>query len=252
MIQKHRSSSLTAGRQLQPMLSMSTTTSLEPPMSIGRIRVIVAGLNLRPSPGTGNTPIRVLVRGDVADVLAPATDGWYRVRTIRDSREGFVSSSPSYVEFTARHTTEADLVVVPTPYPTATPVLLHPRAAAAFELVLAFPGLTTDDVKALCRINSSFRSWDSQMALVRRYEVAIGTPWTPWSKLTAGQLVAAKAAGFAYHPGNPPVDAPHTHVGGGAMDIQAPLPERARSALVAHGFRLDTPGDAVHWGWHGA
>lgn len=218
---------------------------------VGRAKVIVAQLNFRPSPSGNNTPLRTLPAGTEVEVLAEV-DGWYKV--LDQGQEGYISASPSYVQFTATdHTREADLVVLtlPASYEPPSTVRLHPRAAAAFLAALSAPGLTLDDIRALCRVNSSFRSWDSQMDLIRRYEAAIGAKWTSWSKLNAGQLAAARAAGFAFHPGNPPVDRPHTHVGGGALDIHAPLPPRARAALEANGWKLDSPGDAVHWGWHG-
>ncbi len=149
------------------------------------------------------------------------------------------------------HTTADSLVTVETPYATRRPVLLHPAAAASFSRVLADPSLTDADKKALCRINSSFRSFKDQQALVRQYEAAIKSKWVPWSRLSEAQKDAARAKGFAYHPGNPPVDKDYTHVGGGALDIDSPLPPRAVAALQAEGWKLDSPGDEVHWGWHG-
>lgn len=150
------------------------------------------------------------------------------------------------------YTQASSLVTVETPYPTRRKVLLHPAAAASFARVLKNESLTDDDLRALCRINSSFRSWTDQEGLVRQYEAAIRSKWIPWDRLSDAQKHAARAAGFAYHPGNPPVDKPHTHVGGGALDIDSPLPPRAKAALVAEGWKLDSPGDEVHWGWHGS
>ncbi len=209
--------------------------------------VICKGLNFRSSPGTNNVPLAVLKTGDRMEVLSEDS-GWYRVYVSSQGKEGYVSSSTSYVKL--EHTTEADLVTVSTPYPTSRPVLLHRRAAAAFGRVLSTQGLSASDAQALCKVNSSFRSWDSQEALIKRYEAAIGTKWTSWNSLTEAQRTAARAAGFAYHPGFPK-DAPHTHVGGGALDLQSPLPTGAVASLEANAFRKDTPGDAVHWAWHG-
>ncbi len=228
-------------------------------MSLGRARVIVKGLNFRSGPGTDHLSYGTLFLNDELDVLEDL-DNWYKVSL--SGREGYVSSSPSYVAFTRdpsapppppkhEHTEAIDLVEVKTPYPTHHPVLLHPRAAEAFSKALTYPGLTPSDVQALCRINSSFRSWEEQEALIRKYEVAIGRSWISWNDLTEEQEKSARAAGFAYHPGNPPVDKPCTHVGGGALDIQSPLPPKAAEALEANEWKLDTKGDLVHWGWHG-
>lgn len=218
-------------------------------MFIGRAKVITKGLNFRSGPGTEYPTYGTLFLGDELDVIEDLI-GWLHVSL--SGREGYISSNPKYVAFTRRHTEEADLVTVSTPYPTSRPVLLHPRAAADFEKALSSPGLSESDVKALCQINSSFRSWNSQLALIRDYEIAIGEPWKPWKSLTEAQRMAARNSPrrFAYHPGNPPVDAPHTHVGGGALDISGPLPARAKAALEANHFRMDSPGDSVHWGWH--
>lgn len=205
------------------------------------------GLNLRPAPGTSNTPLTVLPFGTRFEVLDEvAALGWFRVWAA--GQEGFLCGEPAYVQ--PEQTQERDLIPVATPYPTASPVLLHRRAADGFRAALGSVSLYEEDRRALCRINSSFRSWASQQALIRSYEAAIGSTWKSWNTLSDAQRAAARARGFAYHPGYP-VDAPHTHVGGGALDIRAPLSAAGVAAMNASGFRLDTPGDVVHWGWHG-
>lgn len=212
--------------------------------------VIARGLNLRPAPGTSNTPLLVLPTGTRFEVLdGDAAPGWFRVwaGSPNVGREGFLCADAAYVR--SERTAEADLVAVATPSPTARPVLLHRRAAAAFERVLT--SLSSADARALCSaVTSSFRPWAGQEAMIRSYEAAIGSKWTQWSALTDAQEAAARKAGFAYHPGYP-VDASHTHVGGGALDLRAPLPAAVSAALGAQAFRLDTPGDVVHWAWHG-
>lgn len=206
--------------------------------------VVAKGLNLRRGPGTENEVIAVLRSGTRFEVLAEGS-GWYRVWA--GGREGWIFGSPSYVR--SERTAEVDLVKVPTPHPTTHPVLLHRRAADAFAKALG--EASADDARSLCAaINSVFRPWSSQEGMIRSYEAAIGASWTSWLKLTDAQRAAARKAGFAYHPGFP-VDMPHTHVGGGALDLQATIPATVVAALERVGFRRDTPGDAVHWGWHG-
>ena len=218
--------------------------------------VIARGLNLRPSPGTDGAPLTVLPTGTRLEGLdGAAAPGWFRVWAgppKPDSggvvgREGFVCADPAYVR--SERTAEVDLVAVAMPHPTSRTVLLHRRAAAALARVLT--SLSSADARALCSaVTSSFRPWAGQEAMIRSYEAAIGSKWTKWSALTDAQEAAARKAGFAYHPGYP-VDAPHTHVGGGALDLRAPLPAAVSTALGAQAFRLDTPGDVVHWAWHG-
>lgn len=159
--------------------------------------------------------------------------------------------SCTHPHFGATHTEASSLVTVPTPYPTRVPVLLHPAAAASFARVLKTRGLTEEDLKSLCRINSSFRSWDQQLRLIEKYKKAIGSSvWVPWKTLTEAQRNAARRVGFAYHPSSP-VDKPYTHVGGGALDIDDELTPRAIAALQAENWKKNTPADVVHWGWHG-
>ena len=206
------------------------------------VSVSASGLNLRPTPDTTGAPLVVLPRGTRLEVLGTA-GLWLRVTT--PDREGYVHGG--YVQ--DEHTDAADLVTVATPYPTTRPVLLHRRAAASLARV--FASLSREDRLTLCSaVRSSFRSWASQEAMVRSYEAAIGEAWKPWRDLTPEQEQAARKAGFAYHPGYP-VDAPHTHVGGGALDLAAPLPSAVRVLLTAEGWRQDVPGDVVHWSWRG-
>ena len=63
---------------------------------IGRIKVSVNGLNLRSSPDVGDNQIASLKEGMVLIVLSKEKS-WYKVRT-GDGAEGYVSSSPDYVE----------------------------------------------------------------------------------------------------------------------------------------------------------
>lgn len=148
-----------------------------------------------------------------------------------------------------RHTAAGDLESIVRP--SGFPLLLHPRAA--MSLRRALDRLTdADRALLLAAVTSSFRSWEKQTQMIERYKRAIGSAtWVRWRDLTPDQLKAARRAGFAYHPGFPK-DEPHTHVGGGALDIRDVLPAHVRAALEGEGFRRDTPGDRVHWGWHGA
>lgn len=219
-------------------------------MSIGRARVLIKSLNFRSGPGTDRPTYGTLFLGDELDVLEDL-GAWLHVSL--SGREGYVSSDPRYVAFERKHTTEADLIAVTLPYPTKRPVLFHPRAAEAYSRALAYPGLSQDEVKLLCSVASSFRAWDVQMDMIHVYEAAIGEPWKSWNDLSQAQKDAAHASkyAFAFHPGNPPVDAPHTHVGGGALDLPKNLPPKVVEALNANGFRMDSGKDPVHWGWHG-
>jgi hypothetical protein len=134
--------------------------------------------------------------------------------------------------------------------PNGKEIRLSPAAAASYKKVLAHAALSEADLAQLCTVRSAYRSPEHQQRLYDTYTAIVGGKWIPWSQTSDEQRRRARAAGFAYHPGKV-IDAPHTHVGGGAVDLPPNLSAEAKRALWLNGWTQNVAGDSVHWAFIG-
>lgn len=76
-----------------------TSTPLPSPTPLPQAVVMSANLNLREGPGFEYTPIKLLVRGDLLEVVGTYAEcGWLKVRT-PDGGEGWVKGDSTYVSY---------------------------------------------------------------------------------------------------------------------------------------------------------
>jgi hypothetical protein len=129
-----------------------TTTPMPPATSpptstptLAEVCTILQNVNLRPQPGTNNSPIRVLQRGEELITLGRSTDSdWLQVRVRTTSEEGWVSAGAQYVACGADRAGAGANQIAPTATqlvrPTPRPVVATPASPA----VTSRPGLVYD------------------------------------------------------------------------------------------------------------